>query len=110
MRNSRNPSDTLPAALLRLAILLSLSACAGLEKQAQDTKARGTIEAGGYTWKIPMESEGGNRVQTNGLPNQQAATEAASILCKKNGRIAQYVKQDGMPLLGVVWFDFNCVK
>lgn len=69
-----------------------------------------TIESGGYTWTIQLESEGGNRIQANGAPNRQQATDAANTLCKKHGRVAQFAKHDPMPLLGFQNYTFNCVK
>jgi hypothetical protein len=89
---------------------LLLSACAGVQQQAAQTKARGTIESGGYTWTIPMDTEGAVQVQTTGLPTRQAATEVGSRLCKKYGRVAQFVRQTGILMLGVQQFEFNCVK
>ncbi len=68
------------------------------------------METGGYTWNILAESEGGNTISTNGLPSRQHATDASAILCKKNGRIPQFVKQTGVILLGIQQFEFNCVK
>jgi hypothetical protein len=98
----------------KAAILLfsvgALTACAGIKQQIEATKARGTIDAGGYTWEIPQESEGGVTVRANGLPPRQAATDAASIVCKKYGRVAQFVKQDGSLILGFQQFEFNCNK
>lgn len=87
-----------------------LAGCGAMQQQAQETKARGTIEAGGYTWNILAESEGGNTISTNGLPSRQHATDASTILCKKNGRIPQFVKQTGVLLLAIQQFEFNCVK
>lgn len=87
-----------------------ISACAGIQQQVEETKARGTIERGGYTWSIPMNTEGAVQVQTNGLPPRQTATEVASILCKKYGRVAQFARQTGSLILGFQQFEFNCVK
>lgn len=89
---------------------LLLSACAGVQQQAAETKARGTIESGGYTWSIPLDTEGAVQVRTTGLPTRQAATEVGSRLCKKYGRVAQFVRQTGSVVLGVQQFEFNCVK
>lgn len=93
-----------------LASILVITGCAAIEADAAATKARGTVEAGGYTWSFPLESEGNVRVQTNGLPSRQIATTVASARCKKYGRVAQFVKQEAVFMLGVVWFDFNCVR
>jgi hypothetical protein len=87
-----------------------LVGCAGLAQQVEATKARGTIEAGGYTWAIPLETEGTVTVRTNGLPPKQAGLEAGAIACKKFDRIAQFQKQDGSLILGFQSFTFNCVK
>ncbi len=76
----------------------------------EEMNARETIEAGGYTWKIPADSEGGSTVQTQGLPSRQAATNASTTLCKKYGRVAQYVKHRNLLLTGTAIFDFNCVR
>jgi len=81
-----------------------------VQQQAEETKARGTIETGGYTWSILADGEGGNVISTYGLPGRQPATDAANILCKKYERIAQFTKQKGMLLLGIQQFEFNCVK
>ena len=88
----------------------ALTGCGAMQKQAEETKARGTVETGGYTWNILAESEGGNTISTNGLPSRQNATDAAAILCKKNARIPQFSKQTGVLLLGIQQFEFNCVK
>lgn len=93
-----------------IAAVISISGCAGLNRQVAEMEARGTIEAGGYTWRIPTEYEGGNSVRTQGLPSRQAATEASNKLCKKHGRIAQYVTQRNILMTGSVTFDFNCVR
>lgn len=95
--------------LLVCSVLL-LSACAGIKQQVEETKARGTIESGGYTWAIPMESEGAVAVRTNGLPTRSAATVVGSMLCKKHGRVAQFVRQSGSLILGFQQFEFNCVR
>jgi uncharacterized protein YceK len=97
-------------AVATTAFAVALAGCAGIQQQIAAKKARGTIEAGGYTWEIPDESEGGNTVSTHGLPPKQAATEASSILCKKYGRVAQFVKKDGILLTGLQIFSFNCVR
>jgi len=96
------------ASLISISILLS--GCAGVNRQVKETLARGTIEAGGYTWQIPAESVGGNSIETHGLPSKQAATEASDILCKKNDRVAQFVEQKSKLILGIQQFRFNCVK
>jgi hypothetical protein len=88
----------------------ALTGCGAMQKQVEETKARGTVETGGYTWNILAESEGGNTISTNGLPSRQHATDASAILCKKNGRIPQFGKQTGFILLGIQQFEFNCVK
>jgi hypothetical protein len=94
-----------------ISISILLSGCfEGTKRQMAETKARGTIEGGGYTWDIPADSAGGNTIQTSGLPSKQAATEASTKLCKKYGRIAQFVNRTDILLLGVVAFDFNCVR
>lgn len=93
-----------------ISISILLSGCAGLKKRAAETEARGTIENGGYTWKIQADSAGGNSIYTHGLPDRQAATNVSNQLCKKHGRVAQFVKQDGSILTGIRVFDFNCVK
>jgi hypothetical protein len=89
---------------------VALGGCGAVRQQARETEARGTIEAGGYTWRIHADSEGGNRISTQGLPSQQHATDAATTLCKKYGRVAQYVKRDSIPLTGFAAFNFNCVR
>lgn len=91
-------------------VVLQLAACAGIEQQAAETKARGTIESGGYTWEVPMDTEGAVMVRTRGLPTRQAATEVASTLCKKYGRVAQFVRQRGSLVLGIQEFEFNCAR
>jgi len=93
-----------------ISISILLSGCfEGVKRQRAETEARGTIEAGGYTWTIPADSAGGNTIQTRGLPSKQAATEASDKVCKKHDRVAQLVKQKGS-ITGLVTFDFNCVK
>lgn len=93
-----------------ISISILLSGCfEGVKRQRDEMEARGTIETGGYTWKIPAESAGGNTIETRGLPSKQAATEASDKLCKKHDRVAQFVKQRSF-LTGSVVFDFNCVK
>jgi hypothetical protein len=96
------------AAAVGAAILIS--ACAGIQQQVAETKARGTIESGGYTWAIPMYTEGAVQVRTNGLPTRQAATVVGAKLCKKQGRVAQFAGQTGSLILGFQQFEFNCVK
>jgi hypothetical protein len=96
-----------------LAVVLTatlLVGCAGAQQRVEEMKARGTIEAGGYTWVIPLETEGNVTVRTNGLPPMQAGLEAGTIACKKFGRIAQFQKQDASLMLGMVSFSFNCVR
>ena len=91
-------------------ISILLSGCAGANRQVKEMNDRGTIDAGGYTWKIPAESVGGNAVRANGVPSVQAATEASNLLCKKNDRVAQFVEQKSVMILGFQEFRFNCVK
>ncbi len=93
-----------------VAIAIILTGCAGIKRQAAEMEARGTIEAGGYTWKIPADSEGGNTIQTNGLPSKQAATEASNQLCKKYDRIAQFASRRSILIAGTMIYEFNCVK
>ena len=98
---------------MRLALFLisiAVSGCAGIEQRAKESAARGTIETGGYSWRILADSEGGNMISANGLPGIQPATDAAMSLCKKYKRIAQFSKRSGSLLLGVQQFQFNCVK
>ena len=97
-------------ALFVVSTAMLLSACAGIQKQVAETKARGTIESGGYTWEIPMDTEGAVQVRTNGLPTRQAATEVGSQLCKKYGRVAQFANQTGSLILAFQQFEFNCVR
>ena len=87
-----------------------IASCGAVQRRAQATEERGVHEVGGYRWRIQAESEGGNKISTQGLPPRQTATEMANILCKKHGRIAQYVKTDSTLILGNVSFTFNCVK
>jgi len=87
-----------------------VTSCAGIKRQLAEMEARGTIEGGGYTWKIPAESEGGNSIQTHGFPGKQAATDASTKLCKKYGRIAQYVSHRAILITGTSIFEFNCVR
>jgi hypothetical protein len=89
---------------------LVISACSGMRQHMEETKARGPLEVGGYTWRITAESESGNTVSTNGLPSRQYATEASNTLCKKYGRIAQFVKQTGSLLLGRHLNSIACVE
>ena len=96
--------------ILATSALALLTACGAMQKQVEETKARGTIETGGYTWNILADAEGGNTISTNGLPGRQPAVDASAILCKKYGRIPQYTKQTGVLLLGIQQFEFNCVK
>ena len=56
------------------------------------------------------ESVGGNAIEAHGFPSKQAATEASDILCKKHGRVAQFVEQESKLILGIQKFRFNCVK
>jgi len=91
-------------------IITGITGCAGAKRRVKEMNARGTIDAGGYTWRIPADSEGGNTVQTRGLPGRQAATEASNTLCKKYGRIAQYASRDHILLTGLAIFNFNCVR
>lgn len=93
-----------------VAVAICVAGCAGMNRQIAETKARGTIESGGYTWTIPTDSEGGNTIKTYGLPSRQAATDVSSKLCKKYGRVAQYVDQHPILLTGAMIFDFNCVR
>lgn len=104
---SRSAAVTCASAI---AVAIFVIGCAGMNREIEETKARGTIESGGYTWEIPAESEGGNTIRTHGLPSKQAATDASNILCKKHGRIAQFVDQEGILLLGLMIFNFNCVR
>lgn len=94
---------------LALALALAIAGC-GVKRHVDEMHARGTIEAGGYTWQIPVDSEGGNQVQTHGFPSVQAATDASTILCKKYGRVAQYVSQRGLAVTALQIFTFNCVR
>ena len=64
--------------LVLIGATLALSACAGIQQQVAETKARGTIEPSGYTVEVPMETEGAVQVRTHGLPTRQAATEVGS--------------------------------
>ena len=98
------------AILSAIAITTCIGGCAGMQRQIAEMKARGTIEGGGYTWQIPAESEGGNTIQTRGLPSRQAATEASTKLCKKYGRVAQYDSQKSILITGTMIFNFNCVR
>jgi len=93
-----------------LLAFLFLSGCAGIDQQIAETKARGTIQEGGYTWTVPMDTEGAVSVRTNGLPPRQTATVVASRLCKKYGRVAQFSRQTGVLMLGIQEFEFNCVR
>ena len=107
LKNAMIRNTILALGAIPLAIL---SACGALEKQMEETKARGTIETGGYTWNIIADSEGGNTISTNGLPGRQPAVDASAILCKKYARIPQFTKQTGVLLFGIQQFEFNCVK
>jgi ABC-type phosphate transport system substrate-binding protein len=86
--------------------VLALVGCAGVGVK----KDAPTVQAGGYTWYITSESEGSIRIQANGIPNRQPASEAAGIICKKYGRVAQFVKSDPSLIGGFTAYDFNCVK
>lgn len=93
----------------RLAIgasVLAVLGCAGVGMK----KDAPTVQAGGYTWYVTSESEGSIRIQANGIPNRQPASEAATIICKKYGRVAQFVKSDPSLIGGFTAYDFNCVK
>ena len=96
--------------LIFILITLVVGGCSGVKRRAAETQARGTIETGGYTWKISADSEGGNTIRAHGLPGRQAATDASSQLCKKYDRIAQVVRRKPILLIGAVKFDFNCVR
>ena len=93
-----------------VAAAVSVAGCAGINQQIAETRQRGTIESGGYTWQIPADSEGGNTVQAQGLPSRQVATTVSSTLCKRHGRVAQFVSQRGVFITGTQIFDFNCVR
>ena len=94
-----------------ISISILLSGCAGIKRQQKEMEARGTIDAGGYTWEIPAESVGGNTVRANGIPSVQAATEASNILCQKNDRVAQFYKRtENTSLFGYQEYSFNCVR
>ncbi|MBK9134146.1 MAG: hypothetical protein IPM15_07310 [Betaproteobacteria bacterium] len=69
-----------------------------------------TFEHGGYTWRVHQDTEGGNNVRTSGVPSRQVAAEAAGILCKKYGRIAQYQSHRTLLFGASVGFQHNCVK
>ncbi len=96
--------------ILVVIVTTLLAGCAGVKRQVAEMEARGTIEAGGYTWKIRADSEGGNSIQTRGLPGRQAATDASNQLCKKHGRISQFVDRKGLLFTGLAIFNFNCVR
>ncbi|MBZ0093398.1 MAG: hypothetical protein K8F27_14400 [Sulfuricellaceae bacterium] len=91
-------------------MVLQLSGCAEAQRQIEQEKALGTIESDGYTWHIQDDSEGGNTIYAVGDPNKAQATKVASMLCKKYGRIAQFVRKKPLSLVMTSDFDFNCVK
>ncbi len=108
----------LPILLISIITILTyVTGCSSLnnaikqvERQNAEIKARGTIEAGGYTWEIRADSEGGNTIQTRGSPSKQNAIDAATKLCKKYGRIAQYISQERPSITTTIYFNFNCVR
>lgn len=104
---------TLNSAFLRacaVPMVAGIVGCAGINQQVQEEKARGYFESGGYTWGITADSEGGNIVKTVGAAPVQAATTVSNMLCKKYGRIAQYVSQTPLSIVLVKEFTFNCVR
>jgi len=94
---------------LIIAVSIGLSGCAGMKKRMAEIEARGTVEGGGYDWAIHDDYEGGNTIQTSGLPTKGAAAKASTQLCKKYGRIAQYESHQGS-IVGLWTYNFNCVK
>ena len=68
------------------------------------------FQYGGYKWLILSRSEAGIRIQSRGWAGDQVALDAASLHCKKFGRIAQQVGTPQVALMVFVVYNFNCVR